>query len=114
MNYEYNRSPWDADKAFDVFFDEYISVEIKTLNGTKRQSLPCCVFSDQIEMPIDPDMVASVVKSITITCRRRDWCFIKLLKVGDKVKRASNGMEYSITDVDDELTQEIIIKARRC
>lgn len=111
---QFNKSPWAADKAFAPFFDESISVEIQTPNGIRRQTLPCCVFIDQQDAVIDSDMVATERKTITITCRREDWLFLKLLKIGDIVKRASNNKSYSITEVDDELCQEIIIKARSC
>lgn len=114
MNTCGNKSPWQAEKAFEPFFDEHISVEILTPNGTKRQSLPCCVFIDQMDVPVDSDMVSTERKTITITCRREDWCFVKLLKIGDIVKRSLNDRSYSVTEVDDELCQEIIIKARSC
>ena len=99
-------------KAFAPMFQEDIIISFKENNETKKQTIRCCIFTDNMSDPYEDNTMDTNFQQIHISCMREDWKFLKNLKRGDTVVRPSINKKYSIQKVDDDFNMGIVITAR--
>lgn len=88
--------PWhNIDDAFDVFFDETVSV--KTPDG-KTTPLRVAVFTDGTGDPLTDDMMDTQRESLTFLFLQDDWPFVKTLKRGATITRCAANKTYAVSE----------------
>ena len=93
------------DRAFDPMFDEKVIVG--------KQTILACVTMDTGGEVLMDGMVDTEREDIVILCRPEDWGQVKLMQVGDRVRRPeANGREYAISSVDRDRVLGIAVRAR--
>ena len=107
-------SPWDIDdKAFEPMYDEPLLIRHTEDGKTVDQTIKCIVYSDATGDAISADALDTEREDINISCRKRDWAFVKSLRRGDKVARpTTNGKTYAVQDVKYDAVMGWVIAAR--
>lgn len=88
--------------AFDVFFDETITV--KTTDG-KRDTFEVSIFNNGDADPLSDDMMDSKMNVIDFLFKKKDWSFVSRLERGAEIQRLNSQKKYSVSEAkyDDAL-----------
>ena len=108
------RSPWNIDdRAFEPMYDESVIIRHKDGGKTDEQTIKCIVYSDSTGEPLSGDAMDTDREEINISCRKKDWAFVKSLKRGDKVIRtATNGKTYAVREAKYDAVMGWVLAAR--
>lgn len=105
-------NPWEIDNAFEPMYTEVVNVSAPRKDTTLRQTLKCCIFTDGTGETLYEGSTETDREDIMVVTRKGDWKFVQSLQTGDEIKRLSNDITYTISDVKKDAFWGWIITAR--